>query len=157
MTGYDPYDTEMIGPLTREQAEEEAYWQAQADAEREQYVAAYGQEAWDAEERHYQEQAEAEANCLVAAFHNDPITRSAGLDADEERPIVDAARQECAERGCPLCNETAGCYVCHGEAGGSVMEQDQAKLPQRRIVSERTVNPADPTTMLTLACGHSII
>jgi hypothetical protein len=129
MTGYDPYDTETLGPLTREQAEEEAYWQAEA---------------------------EAEANCLVAAFHRDPITRSAGLDADEERPIVRAARERCAAAGCPRCNQTAGCYDCAREAGGDPFAPDD-QLPQRRIVGERTVNAADPTTMLELACGHSII
>lgn len=127
-------------PLTAE----DAYYEAQAGP------------VDPAEAAHYEAQEAADANCLVVAFHDDPITRSASLDEGEERPMVDAARKACAERGCPNCNRTVGCYVCTREAGGDPFAADDTH-PQRRVVSERTVNPADPTTALTLECGHTII
>lgn len=107
-------------------------------------------------EPEWDEQDAALERCLVAQFHSDPITRAASLDEAETRPILRPLREQCAAKGCPFCGATAGCYFCHQEAGGNVMDPPE-RLPQRRIVDERTVNPADPTTLLELACGHSII
>ena len=140
-----------------EQEPPDGYYEAMFAAQDAALVEAHGVAAFMAYLRYEQEEAAAYEACLVQGFHDDPITRSASLDAEERRPIVRDLRARCAAQGCPLCNRTAGCYSCHQAAGGSVMEQDQAKLPQVQILEERTVNPADPTTLLVLACGHSII
>jgi hypothetical protein len=140
----------------QDEAAAEAYMIEQAEAEDAAHIEHYGVASFIAYLRYEQAQEAADANCLVVAFHNDPMTRYASLDSDEERPMVDAARARCALTGCPNCNRTVGCYACTREAGGDPFASDDTH-PQRRVVSERTVNPADPTTALILECGHTII
>jgi hypothetical protein len=134
----------------------ETYMVEQAEAEDRAHIAHHGVASFVARLRYEQAEAAAYEHCLVEAFENDPMTRYASLDAGEKRPMVDAARARCAQTGCPLCNQTVGCYVCTREAGGDPFAPDSTH-PQRRVTSERTVNPADPTTALTLECGHTII
>jgi hypothetical protein len=137
-------------------ADEAAAYEAMAEAQDAAQVEAHGVAAFIAYLRCEEAEYEARAACLVEGFHADPITRSASLDADEKRPITRRLRDECAGRGCPLCNRTAGCYSCAREAGGDPFAPED-QLPQQRIVDEFTTNPADPTTAYTLACGHTII
>jgi hypothetical protein len=140
----------------QDEAAAEAYMAAQAEAEDAAHIEHYGVASFIAYLRYEADQEAAYDRCLVVAFHNDPITRQASLDEGEKRPMVDDARARCALTGCPFCNRTVACYVCTREAGGDPFAPDDTH-PQRRVVSERTVNPADPTTALTLECGHTII
>lgn len=155
LEGSSPSDVRAQHTLAHEamdEAEADAYLEAQEEA----LVAAHGICGYIAYLLHYQAEAEAYEACLVNQFHDDPITRFAGLDEGEKRPTVRQLRARCAEAGCPLCGRTVGCYSCAREAGGDPFGPED-QLPQQRIVDEFTTNPADPTTAYVLACGHTII
>jgi hypothetical protein len=68
----------------------------QQEAMKARHIAAHGQESWDAYQRHLREEEALCENCRVLAFHNDPITREAGLDARELRSLA----PKCDGKGC---------------------------------------------------------
>lgn len=90
-------------PLTREDAELDAYLEAQELAEATAYILHYGIASYVARLRYEEAEVAAYDACLVAGFAEDPITRSASFDGYEMAGMVSPIRAKCAEAGCRLC------------------------------------------------------